>query len=43
LKDPKTGSSRGFGFVDYETVEEATSAKKQTNNLVNSDGEDIIA
>ncbi|KAJ3412973.1 cytochrome c oxidase subunit 1 [Chytridiales sp. JEL 0842] len=34
VKDQRTGVSRGFGFVDYETIEEATSARRQTSNLI---------
>ncbi|KAI8848503.1 hypothetical protein BC829DRAFT_433134 [Chytridium lagenaria] len=33
LKDRLTGNSRGFAFVDYETVEEASSAKSKTNDM----------
>ncbi|PIS07351.1 RNA-binding protein [Candidatus Berkelbacteria bacterium CG10_big_fil_rev_8_21_14_0_10_43_13] len=28
VKYPDTGRSKGFGFVEYETVEEATKAKE---------------
>ncbi|KAI9340801.1 hypothetical protein DFJ73DRAFT_946889, partial [Zopfochytrium polystomum] len=32
IMDRQTGFSRGFGFIDFDTVEDATNAKNKTNN-----------
>ncbi|KAJ1552751.1 hypothetical protein HK405_010161 [Cladochytrium tenue] len=34
LVDKHTGNSRGFGFVSYATIEEATNAKNQMDNTL---------
>ena len=33
VKYPDTGRSKGFGFVEYETVEEATKAKEGLDGM----------
>jgi RNA recognition motif-containing protein len=41
VTDPRTRESRGFGFIGYETSEQATAAMENLNN-VEIDGRKII-